>query len=167
MQCPQNELKHKHMEITPYASIVESLMHAQTCTKSYISFKIGTLGKYQSIPRIDYWKATKKVILYLWGTKDFILIFKKYNHLEGIGYSNLDFARCVYSKKINFYLYVSINWRRNLMEKYKTRHHLCIHNRSRVCSMLWYYSSWFMLAKIYLTTWSCRNYCQTIENLLW
>ena len=42
------------MEQIPYASIVESLMYAQTCTKPDISFAVGMLGRYQSNPGMDH-----------------------------------------------------------------------------------------------------------------
>ena len=45
MQCPKNELERKQMEQIPYASIVRSLMYAQTCTKPDISFAVGMFGR--------------------------------------------------------------------------------------------------------------------------
>ena len=44
MQCPQNEWEHKQMERIPYASVVGSLMYAQTCTRPDISFAVGMLA---------------------------------------------------------------------------------------------------------------------------
>ena len=76
MQCPKNDLERKQMENIPYASIVGSLMYAQTCTRPDISFAVGMLGRYQSNPRFDHWKAAKKVLRYLQGTKDHILLIK-------------------------------------------------------------------------------------------
>lgn len=32
MQCPQNELELKHMEIIPYTNVVRSLMYVQIST---------------------------------------------------------------------------------------------------------------------------------------
>jgi hypothetical protein len=46
------------------------------------------LGRYQSNPRMDHWKARKKVMRYLRGTKDYMLTFKRSDHLEVIGYSD-------------------------------------------------------------------------------
>ena len=54
MQCPKNELECKQMEYIPYASIVGSLMYAQTCTMPDISFVVGILGRYQSNLGIDW-----------------------------------------------------------------------------------------------------------------
>jgi hypothetical protein len=93
MQCPQNEWERKQMERIPYASAVGSLMYAQTCTRPDISFAVGMLGRYQSNPGMDHWKAAKKVMRYLQGTKDYMLTFKRSDHLEVIGYSDSDFCR--------------------------------------------------------------------------
>ncbi|RYE20331.1 MAG: hypothetical protein EOP45_11235, partial [Sphingobacteriaceae bacterium] len=115
-QCPKNELERKQMEQIPYASIVGSLMYAQTCTRPGISFAVGMLGRYQSNPGIDHWKAAKKVLRYLQGTKDRMLTYKRSDHLEVIGYSDSDYAGCVDSRKSTFgYMFLlaegAISWK--------------------------------------------------------
>ena len=57
------------------------------------------LGRYQSNPRIDHWKAVKKALRYIQGTKDLMLTYKKSDNLEIVGYSDADFAECVDTKK--------------------------------------------------------------------
>ncbi|KAA0035948.1 Retrovirus-related Pol polyprotein from transposon TNT 1-94 [Cucumis melo var. makuwa] len=84
MQCPKNEFERNQMETIPYASIVGSLLYAQTCTRPDISFVVGMLGMYQSNPGMDHWKAAKKVLRYLQGTKDYMLTYKRSDHLESI-----------------------------------------------------------------------------------
>ncbi|XP_065631484.1 secreted RxLR effector protein 161-like [Quercus suber] len=107
MQCPQNEWEQKQMEGIPYASTVGSLMYAQTCIEPDISFAVGMLGRYQSNPGLDHWKAAKKVIRYLQGTKDYKLTFKRSNNLEVIGYSDSDFTGSIDSRKSTFgYLFM-------------------------------------------------------------
>jgi len=74
------------------------------------------LGKYQSNPGMDHWKAAKKVMRYLRGTKDYMLTSKRSNHLEVIGYSDSDFVGCVDSRKSTFsYLFLlaggAISWK--------------------------------------------------------
>ena len=85
MQCPKNELEHNEMEQIPYASIVGSLMYAQTCTRPDISFAIGMLGRYQSNLGMEHWKAVKKVMRYLQGMKDYMLIYRRSDQLEVSG----------------------------------------------------------------------------------
>ena len=95
------------MESIPYASVVGSLMYLQTCKRPDISFAVGMLGRYQSNPGIDHWKATKKVMRNLQGTKDYMLTFRRSDQLEVIGYSDSDFAECVDSRKSTFcYLFL-------------------------------------------------------------
>ncbi|XP_070002322.1 secreted RxLR effector protein 161-like [Nicotiana sylvestris] len=90
------------MRSIPYSSIVGSLMYAQTCKRSNISFAVGILGKYQSNPGIDHWKAAKKVLRYLKGTKDYMLMCRRSKHLEVVGYSDSDFAGCIDTRKSTF-----------------------------------------------------------------
>jgi len=80
------------MKKIPYASVVDSLMYAQVCTRLDIAFAINALGRYLSDP--DHWKIVKKVFRYLQGTKDHMLTFKKSDQLQVIGYSDFDFVGC-------------------------------------------------------------------------
>jgi hypothetical protein len=104
------------MEGIPYASAVGSLMYAQTCTRPDINFAVGMLGRYQSNLGMDHWKAAKKVMRFLQGTKDFMLRFRRSNSLEITGYSDSEFAECIDSKKSIFdYLFMlargAISWK--------------------------------------------------------
>ena len=47
-QSPSNDLEKKEMKNIPYASTVGSLMYAQVCIRSDISYVVGMLGRYQS-----------------------------------------------------------------------------------------------------------------------
>ncbi|KAA0031872.1 Retrovirus-related Pol polyprotein from transposon TNT 1-94 [Cucumis melo var. makuwa] len=74
------------------------------------------LGRYQSNPGMDHWKAAKKVLRYQQGTKDYMLTYKRSDHLEVIGYSNSDFTGCVNTRKSTFdYLFLlaegAISWK--------------------------------------------------------
>ncbi|XP_068475210.1 secreted RxLR effector protein 161-like [Phaseolus vulgaris] len=86
------------MERIPYAPIVGSLM------------------RYQGNPGLDNWKAAKKVLRYLQGTKNYMLTYRRSNHLEVIGYSDSDYAGCVDTRKSTFgYLFLlaegAISWK--------------------------------------------------------
>jgi hypothetical protein len=74
-------------------------MYAQVCTRPDIAFIVGMLGRYQTDSGMDHWKAAKKVLRYLQGTKNYILTFRKSDNFEVIGYSDSDFSGCVDSKK--------------------------------------------------------------------
>ncbi|XP_031267448.1 secreted RxLR effector protein 161-like [Pistacia vera] len=95
------------MEGIPYALVVGTLTYAETYTRPDTSFAIGMLSRYQSNLGMDHWKATKKVLRYLQGTKDHMLTYRRSDHLEVIGYSNSYFARCVDTRKFTFvYLFL-------------------------------------------------------------
>ena len=115
-QCPRNDLEREEMKNIPYASIVGSLMYAQVCTRPDIAFAVGILGRYQSNPGMEHWRAAKKVLRYLQGTKEFMLTYKRSDHLEVIGYSDSDFAGCLDSRKsTSGYVFLlaggAISWR--------------------------------------------------------
>ena len=99
IQCPKNDFEWEHMKNIPYASAIGSLTYAQVCTRPDIAFAVGVLGRYQSNPGLDHWRATKKVMRYLKGTKDYMLMYRRPDSLEVIGYSASDFAGCVDSCK--------------------------------------------------------------------
>ena len=78
------------MKNIPYAFVVGSLMYAEVCTRPDISYAIGMLGRYQSNPGLEHWKAAKKVMRYLKGTRDYKLTYRWFDHLDVVGYSNFD-----------------------------------------------------------------------------
>ena len=102
-------------------------MYAQTCTRPDVSFVVGMLGRYQSNPGLDHWKATKKFLRYLQGTKDHMLTYRRVGHLEVIGYTDSDFAGCIDTRKSTFGC-VSFSRTSNFMEKCKAVNHCYIHH---------------------------------------
>ncbi|XP_040990897.1 secreted RxLR effector protein 161-like [Juglans microcarpa x Juglans regia] len=70
-----------------------SLMYAQVCTRPDIAYAVSVLSRFQSNPGQEHWKAAKKV-RYLKKTEGYMLTFQRSNHLEVVGYSDSDFARC-------------------------------------------------------------------------
>ena len=115
-QYPKNDLEKESMKNIPYASVVGSLMYAQVCTRSDIAYVVGVLVRYQSNPGMDHWRAAKKVMRYLQGTKDYMLMYRQTDNLDLVGYSNADFASCVDShKSTSGYIFIvaggAISWR--------------------------------------------------------
>ncbi|XP_071734519.1 secreted RxLR effector protein 161-like [Rutidosis leptorrhynchoides] len=87
------------MRLIPYASVIGSLVYAQVYTRPDIAYITGMLGRYQSNPGMDHWKAAEKVLRYLQGTKDLMLTYRRTDNLEVMGYSDSDFAKCKDDKK--------------------------------------------------------------------
>ena len=48
---------------------------------------------------MENWKAAKKVMRCLQGTKDYMLTYRRFDQLEVIGHSDSNFAGCLDSKK--------------------------------------------------------------------
>ena len=90
-----NNLEGEQMENIPHASAVGTLMYAQVCIGLDIAYGVGMLGRYQSNPRLYYWKAAKKVMRYLQGTKSYMLTYRRSDDLEVVRYSDLDYAGCL------------------------------------------------------------------------
>jgi hypothetical protein len=82
-----------------YASAVESLMYAHVYTRPDLTFVTEMLGRYQINPGISYWKRIKKSLRYIQGTKGLVLTYERLNSLELVGYSDLDYAECLDTKK--------------------------------------------------------------------
>ncbi|CAN6443374.1 unnamed protein product [Victoria cruziana] len=74
-------------------------MYAQVCTRPDIAFIVGMLGRYLSNPGKNHWKVVKHVMRYLQGSKDNMLVYRKSNDLEILGYSDSDFAGCQDSRR--------------------------------------------------------------------
>ena len=82
-----------------------------------IAYDVGVLGRYQSNPGVDHWKVAKKVMRYLQGTKDYMLMYKRADYLEVTSYSNANFASCMNSRKsTSRYIFMipggAVSWRR-------------------------------------------------------
>ena len=115
-QCPRTSLEINEMQKFPYASAIGSLMYAQVCTRPDLAFIVNMLGRYLSNPGMDHWKAAKRVMRYLQRTKDYMLTYRKSDHLEIIGYSDSDFAGCQDSRRsTSGYVFLlaggAISWR--------------------------------------------------------
>ncbi|KAL4283434.1 hypothetical protein GQ457_16G021540 [Hibiscus cannabinus] len=115
-QCPKSDLEIQEMKKVPYTSAIGSLMYAQVCTRPDIAYIVGVLGRYSSNPGMDHWIAAKRVMRYLRRTKDYMLTYRKSDHLEVVGYSDSDFAGCQDSRKsTSGYIYLlaggAISWK--------------------------------------------------------
>ena len=74
------------MKVVPYSSIVGSLMYAQVCTRPDIF--VSVLDRYLSDHGQNHWKAVKKVLGYLQGTKNLMLTYWRTDTLKVVGLSD-------------------------------------------------------------------------------
>ena len=72
--CPQTQDERTHMSMIPYASAIESIMHAMLCTRPNVSYALSVTSRYQSNPCMGHWVAVKNILKYLRRTKDLFLI---------------------------------------------------------------------------------------------
>ncbi|XP_048493951.1 secreted RxLR effector protein 161-like [Beta vulgaris subsp. vulgaris] len=98
-QCPRNDIEREQMKNVPYASVVGSIMYAQVCTRPDIAYVVGVLGRYQSNPGPGHWKAANKVLRYLQGTKDYMLMYRRTDNFQVVGYSDSNYGGCIASRK--------------------------------------------------------------------
>ena len=76
-----------------------SMMYDQVCTRPDIVFVVSVLGRYLSDPGQIHWKATKKVLRYLQGTKDLMLTYRHIDTLKVVGFSDSDYVGYMDDKK--------------------------------------------------------------------
>ena len=65
------------------------------------------LGRYLSDPGQSHWKAAKKVLRYLQGTKDLMLTYRRTDTLKVVSFSDFDYEDLVDDKKSTF-CYISM-----------------------------------------------------------
>jgi len=93
-QCPKTKYEIDRMKSVPYTSAVGCIMYAQVCTCPDLAFTTGMLGRFQKNLGIEYWKAVKKALRYLQGTKSLMLSYRKSDAHKIVGYSDADWAGC-------------------------------------------------------------------------
>ena len=74
------------------------------------------LGRYLSNPGSQHWKAAKKVLRYLQGTKDLMLTYQRSNILDVVGFCDAHFAGCIDDKKFTMgYIFMmaggAVSWK--------------------------------------------------------
>jgi hypothetical protein len=92
-----------------YTYAVGSLMYVQVRIKPDLAFVVRMMWRFQSNLKIDYWKVFKKVIRDLQETNNYKLTYKHADHLEVIGYSDLDFVSYIDIRKSTLgYIFVIV-----------------------------------------------------------
>ena len=75
-----------------------------------LHMQLGVLRRYQSNPGMDHWRVAKKVMRYLQGTKDYMLMYRQTDNLDLVGYSDADFVCCVDSRKsTSGYIFIMVS----------------------------------------------------------
>lgn len=111
---PQNEEEHKEMSNIPYRSLVGSLMYLATSTRPDIMHAVSLLSQFNENPGPNHWKAAKRVLRYLKGTKSMKLVFKRAME-KLVGFADADWGnnaddRCSYTGYFFKLANVAISW---------------------------------------------------------
>ena len=69
-RCPKPEAETEKIRVTPYREAVGALMWAGTMTRPDVAYAAHQLGKLNDNLGPAHWRVAKKVIQYLWRTKD-------------------------------------------------------------------------------------------------
>lgn len=80
------------VDITRYRSLVGGLLYVAVNARPDIAVSVAILGRSVSRPTERDWKAAKRVVRYLKGTKQFKLEFRPGDGWDLVGYSDADWA---------------------------------------------------------------------------
>nr|XP_041633477.1 secreted RxLR effector protein 161-like [Drosophila kikkawai] len=113
LKRPENP-DEEEMKRYPYQSLIGSLMFLAVSTRPDIAFAVNFLSQFNSNYSAEHWKASKRILRYLKGTKMLGLLFKKtgddlYGLVDADWGSNLSDRRS-YSGQAFILAGASISW---------------------------------------------------------
>ena len=80
---------------TPYRKLVGSLMYLAVATRPDIAYAVSRLSSYLDCYGPEHWSAAIRILRYLKGTRDYVLVLGGTNPLRLSGYSDSDYANCL------------------------------------------------------------------------
>lgn len=83
----------------PYRQAIGSLMYLMICTRPDIAYAVGRLSQFCENPLKSHWKAVKRVLRYVKGTRSRGIVFRPTENLTLTGYADSDWAGCADSLK--------------------------------------------------------------------
>lgn len=81
-----------------YRSLVGCLRYL-TCTRPDITYSVGVVSRYMENPRQTHWKAIKRILRYVQGTKSVGLFYERSAEPSLVGYSDSDWCGDVDDRK--------------------------------------------------------------------
>jgi hypothetical protein len=76
---------------TKYRQLVGSLIYLKN-TRPDLSYSVSILSRFMQEPRESHWNSAKRKLIYIQGTKDFGLLYKRNKNFTLVRYSDVDFA---------------------------------------------------------------------------
>jgi len=89
---PPTQEEQDLMGRVPYSKILGMLIWLSMCTRFDIVFAVNQLSRFSNAPRLVHWKAMKRLIRYLSGTRNYGLLYAKEGSAEVVGYSDADWG---------------------------------------------------------------------------
>ena len=86
------------MDANLYQSLVGSLRYL-TCTRPDIAYSVGIVSRYMEDPKQSHWKAIKRILRYIQGTKSLGLFYSSTSDYNLVGYSDSDWCGDVDDRK--------------------------------------------------------------------
>ena len=92
--------KDKGADVNPtlYKKLVGSLMYL-TATRPDIMYAVSLISRFMQTPKVSHWKAGKRILRYVSGTKNYGILYSSSNDFRLIGYTNSDSAGCIDERK--------------------------------------------------------------------
>ncbi|XP_036345999.1 secreted RxLR effector protein 161-like [Rhagoletis pomonella] len=99
----------------PYQAAVGSLLYLAQCTRPDIAFAVNDVSRFNSKYNVSHWKAVKRIMRYLKGTKDYKLKYSSNGSPQLHGSSDADWASDIDKRRsCTGYLFkmsnAAINW---------------------------------------------------------
>lgn len=93
--CPADGSEEmKDMRSVPYAEAVGSLMHPAIMTRPDITRSVQQVAQFMQNPGCTHWKAVQRIIHYLKGTSDFVLVLGGTESLAFCAFTDSNFVEC-------------------------------------------------------------------------
>lgn len=84
----------------PYRELLGSLMYLMLCVRPDICYYIGYMGRFQQNPTESHWKALKRILRCIKGTKKMKMQFKSSDNSKILlGYCDADWASDIVDRK--------------------------------------------------------------------
>jgi hypothetical protein len=80
-QSLRNQYEIDQIKSVPYASAIGSLIYAQVCTHSDLTFVTEMLDRYQKNPGVSHWNGIKKTLRYIQSIKSLMLTYERSDNL--------------------------------------------------------------------------------------
>jgi hypothetical protein len=90
--CVETSTSKLPRDLVPYQSLIGSLMYAPVSTRPDITMAISHLSRYLSDPSQSHWEQTKRVLRYLKGTADSVLMYGGAPSSKVVGRTDSDYA---------------------------------------------------------------------------